>query len=52
MNSVASDNSYSIIEVAKLISDDIVYVPENIANRLSPDVIAKNEVFRLVCKKI
>ena len=48
---IASDNSYSIIEVAKLISDDIVYVPENIANRLSSDVVTKNEVFRLVCKK-
>lgn len=38
---IGSDESYSIIDVAKLISNDIVFTPENIANRITSEVISE-----------
>ena len=38
---IAASESYSIYEVAKLISDDIEYVKENSANRLNTNLITK-----------
>ena len=38
---IANPNTYSIEEVAKLISNNIEYVKENPANRMSSQVITK-----------
>ena len=38
---IANEKKYSVIQVAKLISDQIEYIPENKANRMTSELVTK-----------